>query len=128
MLFAKKVSKCTSNIRRGVQIKSESGLVSYLVLCHFIYLGGTGDTIPPVITGCPSDIMEPGSMSVRVQWSEPTASDNSGVTPARTRSHIPGAFFHVGLTEVTYTFTDDSGNRAVCSFSVFVSGTHFTVC
>ena len=53
-----------------------------------------------------------------VTWTEPTATDNSGMTSTVTQSHQPGDSFNVGTTTVTYTFTDMAGNQAQCSFSV----------
>ena len=53
-----------------------------------------------------------------VLWTEPTAIDNSGVTPAVTRSHQPGESFPIGTTIVRYTFTDQAGNFEICSFDI----------
>ena len=55
-----------------------------------------------------------------VTWTEPTATDNSGMTPTVTQSHQPGDSFTVGITQVTYTFTDMAGNSAMCTFSVTI--------
>ena len=81
------------------------------------------DTIQPVISNCPAPIaitipLDMTSMSVT--WTEPTATDNSGVTPTVTQSHQPGDSFPVGTTQVTYTFTDMAGNEAKCSFTVTI--------
>ncbi len=45
---------------------------------------GPGDSIPPVISGCPSDIIEilpfgTNAVGTTVNWIEPTATDNSGM-------------------------------------------------
>jgi gliding motility-associated-like protein len=48
----------------------------------------------------------------------PVVQDNCSVTV--TASHIPGATFPVGVTTVTYTATDQSGNQATCSFTVTI--------
>ena len=56
-------------------------------------------------------------------WQVPTATDDSGVTPNRDASHNPGQSFPIGTTEVTYTFTDGSGNAAICFFNVVISRT-----
>ncbi len=61
-----------------------------------------------------------GSPGTVVTWEEPTATDNSGVVALSERSHAPGSFFIVGTTDVTYTFTDVSGNQAQCTFTVTV--------
>ena len=55
-----------------------------------------------------------------VPWTEPTATDNSGMVPTVTQSHQPGDSFNVGTTTVTYTFTDLAGNQAQCSFTIIV--------
>ena len=53
-----------------------------------------------------------------VTWIEPTATDNSGMTPTVTQSHQPGDSFPPGVTEVTYAFSDLAGNEAVCVFAI----------
>ncbi len=86
------------------------------------------DTIPPLITGCPDtiEIMIPvGMSSVNATWIEPTATDNSGITPTVTKSHQPGDSFPIGLTQVTYTFTDLAGNVATCEFSIVIGKTQY---
>ena len=55
-----------------------------------------------------------------VLWTEPTATDNSGVVNLASRSRAPGSFFVVGNTQVTYVFVDGNGNRATCTFAVNV--------
>ena len=57
---------------------------------------------------------------MRATWVEPTATDNSGVPPTVTQTHRPGDSFPVGMTQVTYTFTDMAGNEAICVFSVTI--------
>ena len=61
-----------------------------------------------------------GTTSINVPWTEPTATDNSGMTPTVTQSHQPGDSFNAGITQVVYTFTDVAGNQATCSFSVTI--------
>ena len=83
------------------------------------------DVTNPVIQNCPSDItrsLPATSTGTTVTWQEPTATDDSGIQPNVMRSHAPGLFFPLGTTRVTYTFTDLSGNSAVCSFDVIVIG------
>ncbi len=81
------------------------------------------DTTPPIITGCPDTIntvLPLGMTSTPVTWIEPTATDNSGLTPTVTQSHQPGDSFTMGSSQVTYTFTDTAGNEAVCTFSITI--------
>ena len=86
------------------------------------------DTVPPIINGCPDPIsvMIPFEMtSMSITWTEPTANDNSGMTPTLTQSHKPGDMFSIGTTQVTYTFTDMTGNQAQCSFTVTIGNYAF---
>ncbi|XP_072046866.1 hyalin-like [Amphiura filiformis] len=97
-----------------------------IATCQFdVDVSRAVDSIPPVITGCPtSDIRvtsSTGSNTATAIWTEPRATDNSGVTPTRSSSHAPGSDFPVGITTVTYTFSDASGNIATCQFDVDVS-------
>ena len=61
-----------------------------------------------------------GSFGVVIDFTEPTATDNSGSVSVRSRSHSPGQFFQTGTTTVTYVFVDLSGNTAECVFNVIV--------
>ena len=79
------------------------------------------DTQPPVINTCPdsiNNVIPIGITSIAITWTEPTATDNSGISPTVTQSHQPGDSFPVGVTQVTYTFTDMAGNEATCFFTV----------
>ena len=82
-----------------------------------------------MITGCPLNAISittpAGSNSATATWTEPTATDDSGVVPRRSRSHVPGSTFPVGTTVVTYRFTDASGNSDTCQFQVIVVGRYF---
>ena len=82
------------------------------------------DTQPPTIT-CPANIFVaaaascPIATSTVVTYPPPVATDNC---PGVTTSCTPpsGATFPVGVTTVTCTATDTSGNTAQCSFTVTV--------
>ena len=79
------------------------------------------DQIAPVISGCPGPITNTvpiGTQNTPVTWVEPTAIDNSGIPPTVVRSHQPGDSFPVGSTTVEYTFRDQEGNQAMCTFMV----------
>jgi hypothetical protein len=82
------------------------------------------DNDPPVITGCPSDISvsnTPGACSAAASWTAPVS------TAPMTSTHIPGAIFPVGVTNVTYTSTDADGMVSVCTFTVTVNDTELPV-
>jgi gliding motility-associated-like protein len=82
------------------------------------------DNDPPVITGCPADIItanDPGLCSAVVSWTPPVSS------APMVSTHLPGATFPVGLTTVTYTSTDDDGMVSTCVFTVTVNDTEAPV-
>ena len=81
------------------------------------------DTQDPVVT-CPTDITQnndPGVCGAVVTFT-PTATDNC---PGVTVSSVPasGSVFPVGITTVTVTATDASGNTDTCTFDVTVNDT-----
>jgi len=80
------------------------------------------DAQDPMII-CSGDITipsSPGICGATATWSEPAAVDNCSDVVI-TSSHEQGAIFPVGvLNTVTYTATDQSGNKAECSFIVTV--------
>ncbi|HRI27947.1 MAG TPA: HYR domain-containing protein, partial [Chitinophagales bacterium] len=80
------------------------------------------DAENPVITGCPGSIQLVSVLNAcgaNANWIAPTASDNCpGVSLSV--SHIPGSFFGLGTTTVSYLATDVTGNTATCSFTVTV--------
>jgi hypothetical protein len=56
-----------------------------------------------------------------VTWAAPFGYSNCGNTPVTvTSTHAPGSSFPVGVTTVTYTFTDTKNNVTTCSFTVTV--------
>ena len=57
---------------------------------------------------------------------EPTVTDNSWLFTVKS-SHISGSAFAIGVTEVTYTATDPSGNTAGFSFNVTVKGIYIVL-
>jgi len=82
------------------------------------------DTEPPVISGMPDNITIDTDVpsGIVVTWSEPTATDNVGVTSFDS-THNSGDTFPVGSTTVTYTASDDAGNSADSSFTITVTFT-----
>ncbi|XP_072014219.1 hyalin-like, partial [Amphiura filiformis] len=89
--------------------------------CSFTITVNVVDTIPPVISGCPLSAtytVPLGTPRRIVSWLEPAATDDCGVMPTSLQSHSPGDSFVVGVTQVTYIFSDSSGNDEFCSFSI----------
>lgn len=83
------------------------------------------DTIKPIFTKCPSNIVLNTSDSCAVAtWSTPTATDNCS-TPSVIGSHQSRTCFKVGVTNVTYTAKDSKGNTALCTFKVTVNNPCF---
>ena len=81
------------------------------------------DVTPPEVSNCPEDRTSEvpfGTQSLVVTWIEPTATDDSGETPRVTSTRQPGDTFPVGVSRVTYTYTDGSGNQAACVFTVTI--------
>ena len=97
------------------------------------------DTQTPVIT-CPSGITASnatGLCSATVNTPNPTVADNcpgfvvtwaltgatTGTSPATGVNFVGSRSFNVGVTTVTYTIVDASGNSLSCSFTVTVNDT-----
>jgi len=118
-------STLSSNHNPGDLFPIGTSLVSYTATdpsgnattCSFNVI--VEDTTPPVITGCPSDILiRSSSCSEVVTWTPPAATDNCNVT--LTSDHLPGSMFNVGETPVVYVATDQKGNSTTCTFTVSV--------
>ncbi|KAJ8041072.1 Hyalin [Holothuria leucospilota] len=80
------------------------------------------DTIPPMVLNCPSDITRNLVLgdTVSATWQIIRATDNSGAAPVESCSHQRGQQFPFGITDVTCTYTDPSGNSSPCNFRVLV--------
>lgn len=78
------------------------------------------DKQKPTVDRCfsPLPVVSP-DLYTEVTWEEPIFSDNSGQPVRIRRSHVPG-LFQQGLTEVTYTAYDDSGNNNTCTLKINV--------
>jgi len=81
------------------------------------------DTEAPVITA-PADIsvIATSAAGTTVSYTAPVGTDNCSVTTALTAGFADGATFPIATTVVTYTATDASGNTALASFNVSVTG------
>jgi len=85
------------------------------------------DIHPPTFGAtCPSSPLavyaERGLFSAEVNWTEPAATDNSGILPTVTSNHQPLQRFNQGTHVITYTAVDQSGNTATCNFTIDVIG------
>ena len=80
------------------------------------------ESTPPVIEQLDDIIQIPSTSlvsSIKVSWVAPTITDNSGQFTV-SATHQPGDSFSVGITQVTYTAIDNSGNSSSMSFNVQV--------
>lgn len=129
----------TSNYNPGATFPVGATTVTYTATdnvgnsstCSFTVT--VNDTEDPTFVGCPSNISvnnTPGSCDAIVSWVAPISSDNCSVA-STISTHNPGDVFPIGITPVTYTTTDASGNSETCSFEVTVTDTEaptFTGC
>ncbi|XP_038062206.1 adhesion G-protein coupled receptor G4-like [Patiria miniata] len=89
--------------------------------CSFVVT--VNDKEKPVFSWCPTSFSRgasPGLDCTLVTWSDPTASDNSGVNPSIDCQPTSGVEFRVGDQLVTCTAADGAGNQQECSFTVTV--------
>ena len=59
---------------------------------------------------------------VPVYWPTPSSEDNSGQPVALFTESVQGSGFRVGRHEIKYQATDQSGNKATCTFTIVVYG------
>ena len=89
-----------------------------------LYFSFHTDNENPIISNMPTNITvdtDIGMPTAVVTWTEPTATDNSGIQTL-TATHSPGSAFNIGVTLVTYTSVDAAGHQSTLSFSVKVKG------
>ena len=89
------------------------------------------DILPPTFNStCPSSPLvvyaERGLFSAEVNWTEPAATDNSGILLTISSNHKPFERFNQGTHVITYTTADQSGNKAICTFTIDVRGKNNT--
>lgn len=80
------------------------------------------DNEAPVLAACPANITQsssPTACGLNVTFTLPTATDNCAGTVV-TSTAPSGTFFPVGLTTVTVTATDPSGNTDDCTFDITI--------
>ena len=81
------------------------------------------DSVPPVIMGLKDLIVEADSDQGAAAFYDVTAADDVDETPVLKVSRPSGSVFPLGVTTVTCTATDRSGNVASGSFKVTVADT-----
>jgi gliding motility-associated-like protein len=86
--------------------------------CNFTVTVTTNER--PSVTGCPEDIIvHTFDEKVEVTWEAPQAIAVCG-NLSTISSADPGAQFGSGITEVTYEFSDGTGNKSICKFNITV--------
>jgi gliding motility-associated-like protein len=82
----------------------------------------------PVVTACPESITVKSDErgEAVVTWEEPEGVAGCGRVSVK-RTHAPGSTFATGTTPVLYTFTDNAGREATCSFNIIVLPTEIVV-
>src|SRR5262249_30095491 len=94
------------------------------VTCSFTVT--VNDNQPPTLTACPANITkstDPNLCTAVATFSAPTATDNCPGVGAVTCTPASGFAFPKGVTTVTCSVSDASGNPASCSFTVTVNDT-----
>ncbi|XP_038051809.1 uncharacterized protein LOC119724704 [Patiria miniata] len=101
--------------------------------CHFHAIVIQVDNEPPMISGCPGDVIIPAKPStnpVAYSWPPPVISDNAGPvdvtfgcrpTKVWKCNETGSGIFTFGVTKVMYNATDASGNRNMCQFKITVT-------
>ncbi|WP_172594388.1 HYR domain-containing protein [Mariniphaga sediminis] len=92
------------------------------------------DNISPTVATCPANISvasDPGNCTAVVNYTAPTFDDNcdgTGLPGTLSAGFSSGQAFPVGVTTVTYQYTDAAGNGpAECSFTVTVTDSEVPV-
>ncbi|MFZ9017499.1 MAG: HYR domain-containing protein, partial [Ilumatobacteraceae bacterium] len=78
------------------------------------------DEEPPVLSSPGNQTVTPTSADAAVEFTIPTATDNSGEAPVVACTPSSGSVLPIGDTTVSCTATDGSGNQASVSFTVTV--------
>lgn len=92
--------------------------------CSFLITVGAdpcpGDVTAPTISGCPANIsLLTSGTSAPATWTAPTATDNCAPVTVNA-THTSGSVFGLGVTTVSYQFSDKKGNKSTCNFTVTV--------
>ena len=84
-------------------------------------LACVNDVVAPEILNCPRNITQLVVQApVATTWAAPSVRDACS-SPTLTTTHLPGALFGAGETNVVYTARDVSGNQSTCTFKVTIN-------
>ena len=98
-------------------------LISLVATTSIGFAQCSPDTESPTISNMPNDTTltaEAGLCGATVSWTIPTAADNCELLTF-TANQVPGDFYAVGITTVTYTAMDTEGNMAAASFTITIT-------
>ncbi|KAJ8041088.1 Hyalin [Holothuria leucospilota] len=91
----------------------------------------TNDVTPPTVYDCPEGplkyVTNKDQISIKPNWKEPFAIDDSGLPVESKSSHSSGDPLEVGTTNVIFNFTDFADNFVQCIFIISVIETEETV-
>lgn len=119
-------SNCVFGCERGYG--SPGGNITRTCLQSSMWSGDNincTDILPPTFdVPCPASPLisyaEREKFSAEVNWTVPTAIDNSGLKPVINSNYHPPRIFRQGTYIITYSAVDQSGNKATCSFTIKV--------
>ena len=82
------------------------------------------DYVPPIFVTCQDNITKTtvNSSSLTIIWADPTATDNTIISPHVSCYPSSGSSFYIGRTEVTCSVFDGFNNVSDCVFVVTVQG------
>ena len=86
------------------------------------------DDEKPVLMDVPKSLSvhtDLGLPTAVVSWQQPSATDNSGEPVTISSNFKSGDTFPIGITNVTYTATDASGNEEFATLTIIVIGKIF---
>ena len=97
--------------------------IKHCYTCILLFSFSVDDEAPKLT--CPKDIHVKKTNSgdtIKVHWPLPIYEDNSGETVTLFTESVIGTGFRVGRYQVKYEAADRSGNKALCTFAIVVSG------
>ena len=128
------IPETSSRSLQGVVLGTGTSIVTWRVYdglgnfgqCSFSVT--VADEVDPTVTSCPADIEvsnDPGDCFAIVNYAEPVFEDNcdgAGLSGIRTQGPASGSSFPIGVTIITYEYSDAGGNGPVeCTFTVTVN-------